>query len=93
MLTEPPDKVAAGAGVLLEAVASASGEQELAALSEWLAQKFMANEISPKDFHNAEARLAHVSAVMQRRRRSTSLDHLEHFFERWQSSTAVVGAR
>ena len=32
MLTEPPDKVAAGAGVLLEAVASASGEQELAAL-------------------------------------------------------------
>jgi uncharacterized protein len=68
-------------------------EQELAALSEWLAQKFMANEISAKDFHNAEARLAHVSALMQRRRRSTSLGHLEHFFEQWRSSTAVVGAR
>jgi HEAT repeat protein len=32
MLTEPPDKVAAGAGALLEAVASANDEQELAAL-------------------------------------------------------------
>ena len=32
MLTEPPDKVAAGAGALLEAVGSASDEQELAAL-------------------------------------------------------------
>jgi TRAP transporter TAXI family solute receptor len=68
-------------------------EQELAALSEWLAQKFMANEISQKDFHNAEARLAHVKALVQRNRTCASLDQLEHFFGQWQSSTALVGAR
>jgi TRAP-type uncharacterized transport system substrate-binding protein len=85
---------------MLLARASASGpqqldaiEQELEALSEWLAQKFMANEISPKDFHNAEARLAHVGALVQKKRTCGSLDALEHFFGQWQSSTAVVGVR
>jgi TRAP-type uncharacterized transport system substrate-binding protein len=68
-------------------------EKELAQLSEWLAQKFMANEISPKDFHNAEARVAHIGALIQRKRTSASLDHLEDFFEQWQSSTPVVGVR
>jgi TRAP-type uncharacterized transport system substrate-binding protein len=85
---------------ILLARASTSGpqqldaaEKELAQLSEWLAQKFMANEISPKDFHNAEARVAHIGALIQRKRTSASLDHLEDFFEQWQSSTAVVGVR
>jgi TRAP transporter TAXI family solute receptor len=84
--------------LLAQANGSAPGEldaaeKELAQLSEWLVQKFMANEISPKDFHNAEARVAHVSALIQRKRPSASLDHLEHFFEQWQSSTATVGVR
>jgi uncharacterized protein len=76
--------------LLSQANASAPGEldaleKELARLSEWLVQKFMANEISPKDFHNAEARVAHIGTLIQKKRTSAALDHLEHFFEQWQS--------
>jgi hypothetical protein len=83
--------------LLAQASASAPGqldatEKELAQLSEWLAQKFMANEISAKDFHDAEARVAHVGALIQKKRTCASLDHLEHFFEHWRSSPATVGA-
>jgi TRAP transporter TAXI family solute receptor len=84
--------------LLAKADASVPGEldateKELAQLSQWLVQKFMANEISPKDFHNAEARIAHVGALIQKKRTAASLDHLERFFAQWQSSTATVGVR
>jgi uncharacterized protein len=83
--------------VLLEK-ASQSGqpgaiEKELSQLSDWLLQNFLANEISAKDFHNAEARLAHVAALIQKRRRAASLRQLECFFEQRQSSAAAVPAR
>jgi hypothetical protein len=83
--------------LLAQASASAPGqldatEKELAQLSEWLAQKFMASEISAKDFHDAEARVAHIGALIQKKRTCASLDHLEHFFEQWRSSPATVGA-
>jgi TRAP transporter TAXI family solute receptor len=68
-------------------------EKELAHVSQWLVQKFMTNEISSKDFHNAEARVAHVGALIQKKRRSAALDALEHFFERWRSSPATAGIR
>ena len=80
--------------LLAQANASAPGElnaleKELARLSEWLVQKFMANEISPKDFHNAEARVAHIGTLIQKKRTSASLDHLEHFFEHGQSCSSA----
>jgi TRAP-type uncharacterized transport system substrate-binding protein len=68
-------------------------DKELAQLSEWLAQKFMTNEISEKEFRNAEARVAHIGALIEKKRVSTSLDQLEHFFGQWQSSTATIGVR
>ena len=48
-------------------------EAEVAQLSQWLLCKFMADEISPTDFHSAEARLAHIGTIIQKKRRSASL--------------------
>jgi hypothetical protein len=53
----------------------------------------MANEISPKDFHGAEASVAHLTTLIRRKRRSALLAQLEHLFEQWQSAMATVGAR
>ena len=61
-------------------------DKELSELSEWLLQNFLVNEISAKDFHAAEARLAHVGMLIQKRRRSAALHQLESFFGQWQSS-------
>jgi TRAP-type uncharacterized transport system substrate-binding protein len=67
---------------MLLAQARASGPEQLAAtekeleqLSQWLAQKFMANEVSPEDFQNAEARVADIAALIQEKRASASLEH------------------
>jgi hypothetical protein len=68
-------------------------EKEAAQLSQWLLQKLMANEISPKDFHGAEASVAHLTTLIRRKRRSALLAQLEHLFEQWQSAMATVGAR
>jgi hypothetical protein len=67
-------------------------EQEAAQLSDWLRQRFIANEISPRNFHGAEAGVAHIAALIRRKRWSASLDQLEHFFERWQSAIATARA-
>jgi TRAP-type uncharacterized transport system substrate-binding protein len=50
-------------------------EKELEQLSQWLTEKFLANEVSPKEFHDAEARIADIVAVIQSRRASGTLDH------------------
>jgi TRAP-type uncharacterized transport system substrate-binding protein len=67
---------------MLLAQARASGpeqlgaiEKELEQLSQWLTQKFFANEISPEDFHNAEAKVVDIVALIQKKRASASLDH------------------
>ncbi len=82
----------------LLALASDSGqlgavEKELSQLSDWLLQNFLVNEISAKDFQDAEARLAHVGALIQKKRRSASFLGVEAFFEEWQSSNARPGTR
>ncbi len=66
-------------------------EKEASQLSELLLQKFMANEISSRDFHGAEATLTHIGLLIRKKRRSASLDHLEQLYGDWQASTA--GAR
>lgn len=43
-------------------------EQEIGELSEWLSDKFISDHVSLDDFRNAEARVAHVRAVIQERR-------------------------
>jgi TRAP-type uncharacterized transport system substrate-binding protein len=63
-----------------------AAEKEVAQLSQWLAQKFMMNEISAKDFHCAEASIARIAALIRRKRASASLDQLERFFRQWQHS-------
>ncbi len=55
-------------------------EAELAQLSQWLLHRFMEDEISAADFHGAEARLAHIGALIQKKRRSASLAELERFY-------------
>ena len=84
---------------LLLAQANAAGpeqlgniENEVARLSEWLLQKFMANEISPSDFDSAEARVTQITALIRMKRRCASLDQLERFLDQWRSSTAAVAA-
>ena len=67
-------------------------EAELAQLSQWLLRKFMEDEISPTDFHSAEARLAHIGALIQKKRRSASLASIEQFYQQWRSSAATVAA-
>jgi hypothetical protein len=52
----------------------AATEKELEQLSQWLAQKYSANEVSPEDFQNAEARVADIAALIQEKRASASLD-------------------
>jgi uncharacterized protein len=43
-------------------------EQELDQLSEWLLQKFMADQISAEDFRNAETRVGHIGALIRKQR-------------------------
>ena len=62
-------------------------EAELAQLSQWLLRKFMEDEISPTDFHRAEARLAHIGALIQKKRRSASLASIEQSHQ----AMAIVG--
>jgi TRAP-type uncharacterized transport system substrate-binding protein len=50
-------------------------EKELEQLSQWLKEKFLANEVSPEEFHDAEARVAEIAAVIQNARASATLDH------------------
>ena len=50
-------------------------ENGLDALSQWLTQKFRANEASPQDFHNVAAKLAAIAALMQQRLANPVLDH------------------
>ena len=63
-------------------------EAELAQLSQWLLCKLMEDEISATDLHGAEARLAHVGALMQKKRRSASLARIEQFYQQ-----CIVAAR
>jgi hypothetical protein len=67
-------------------------EAELAQLSQWLLHKFMEDEIAPSDFHGAEARLAHIGALIQKKRRSASLTSLEQFYRQWRSIDRSVTA-
>jgi len=60
---------------------SADGEQlnalerELDELSGWLSEKFISDYVSLDDFRNAEARVAHLRAVIQERRASPASDN------------------
>jgi TRAP transporter TAXI family solute receptor len=62
--------------LLLAECKSANGERldgverELDEVSEWLSEKFISDNVSLDDFRNAEARLAHLRAVIQDRRAS-----------------------
>jgi TRAP-type uncharacterized transport system substrate-binding protein len=49
--------------------------KELDQLSQWLSQRFIANEISPEEFHSAEASAADIAALIQKKRASAALDH------------------
>jgi TRAP transporter TAXI family solute receptor len=49
--------------------------KELDVLSQWLSQKFIANEISPEEFHAAEASVADIAALIQKKRAGALLDH------------------
>lgn len=70
----------------------AAAEKERSELSEWLLHKFLAHEISALDFDEAEARLAHLGALIGKRRRSLSLHEIEHLFNQWQSAAAPARA-
>ena len=48
-------------------------EKELDELSQWIRQKFSANELSLEDFQDAEARVADIEALIEERRASLSL--------------------
>jgi TRAP transporter TAXI family solute receptor len=67
--------------MLLEQARTSSPERldatakELGQLSQWLSQKFIENEISPEEFHNAEASVADIAALIQKKRASAPLDH------------------
>jgi hypothetical protein len=49
--------------------------KELDQLSQWLSQKFVANEISAEEFHGAEASVAEIDAMIKKKRASALLDH------------------
>ena len=49
-------------------------EKELNAISQWLRQKFGANELSLEDFQDAEARAANIAALIEERRAAFALD-------------------
>jgi uncharacterized protein len=57
-------------------------EQELEQLSEWLLQKFMADQISPEDFRNAETRVGHIGALICKQRPWASPDQVGDADER-----------
>jgi TRAP-type uncharacterized transport system substrate-binding protein len=69
-----------------------AAEKEVAQLSQWLAQKFMMNEISAKDFHAAEASIARIATLIRKKRTSASLDQLERIFRQWRHSPAHARA-
>jgi len=50
-------------------------ENGLDALSQWLTQKFQANDAPPQDFQNVAAKLAAIAALMQERLAAPVLDH------------------
>jgi TRAP transporter TAXI family solute receptor len=84
--------------LLAQANGSLSGqlgaiEKEVSQLSELILQKFMANEISSRDFHGAEATLTHLGALIRKKRRSASFDDLEQFYGQWQAVNAGAGPR
>jgi TRAP transporter TAXI family solute receptor len=43
-------------------------EEELDRLSEWFVEKFVADEITPDSFANASTRMAHIRALIEKRR-------------------------
>ena len=43
-------------------------EEELDRLSEWFVEKFVTDEISPDVFTNANSRVSHIRALIQKRR-------------------------
>jgi TRAP transporter TAXI family solute receptor len=49
-------------------------EKELDAISQWVRQKFGANELALEDFQDAEARAGDIAALIEVRRASLSLD-------------------
>jgi TRAP transporter TAXI family solute receptor len=53
----------------------AAMEQELEQLSEWLLQKFMADQMTLEGFRNAEARVGHISALIRKQRACALPDH------------------
>jgi hypothetical protein len=84
--------------LLAQANGSLSGqlgaiEKEVSQLSELILQKFMANEISSRDFHGAEATLTHIGALVRKKRRSASFDNLEQFYGQWQAVNVGAGPR
>jgi TRAP transporter TAXI family solute receptor len=70
-----------------------TAEKEIAHLSQWLAQRFMNNETSSKDLRSAEAKVAHVGALIQKEHTLASIDRIEQFFQQWRSSAAGAGIR
>jgi TRAP-type uncharacterized transport system substrate-binding protein len=70
-----------------------TAEKEIAHLSQWLVQKFMTHEISSKELHHAEAKVAHVGALIRKKRMLVSIDRVEHFFRQWWSSAAGAAIR
>ena len=51
-------------------------EQAVERLSESCLQKFIANEISPDDFHNAENRIVQIRALIEKARLASPPDHV-----------------
>ena len=43
-------------------------EEELERLSEWFLERFVADDISPEVYSNASTRIAHIRALIERRR-------------------------
>lgn len=48
-------------------------EKELDRLAEWFVDKFVADDISPESFANATTRIAHIRALIEKRRGSLAL--------------------
>ena len=53
----------------------------------------MNNETSSKDLRSAEAKVAHVGALIQKEHTLASIDRIEQFFQQWRSSAAGAGIR
>jgi hypothetical protein len=51
-----------------------AAEKELDAISQWLRQKFGANELSLEDFQDTEARAANIAALIEERRAALALE-------------------